>query len=249
MYSLIPILKEAAEQDAIFTVGKIETVGGELLNTKKFYPCDYKTYWLRPCMKVEFPSEAGGIAFGEVVEVQNNEWVIIKFDRDIDLDGKEFVIHHGTFIHGTLPMADMEINEKEIGLMGGKFPMPIIYFQELFTETKLPLENANDFIGENLRIYFLDDYHQNTAWLTEDHYENIVYPMKNYAYFLLDNLKKDLRIDYQYLDDNSQRIIGRVKTGDYKSGKNEASVFTRNLSGAELVASVAVKEDIRCGGC
>ncbi len=249
MYDLIPILKEAAEQDAIFSISKIEVIGGALTFQYKFYPCDYKTYWLRPCMTIFVDSESGGTATGEVQLVQNNEWVQIKFNVAIDQNAKSFVIKHGTFIHGTLPMADMAIDEREIGMMGSKFPLPIIYFQELFTETKLPLENANDFIGENLRIYFLDDYFQNTAWLTEDHYENIVYPMKNYAYFVLENLRKDLRVDYQYLDDNSQRVVGRVKTGDYKSGRNEASVFTRNLSGAELIASVAVKEDIRCGGC
>ena len=41
----------------------------------------------------------------------------------------------------------------------------------------------------------------------------------------------------------------KSKTGEYIKGGNKKSLFARNLSGAELIISLAIKEDIRCGGC
>jgi len=85
--------------------------------------------------------------------------------------------------------------------------------------------------------------------MTEDHYTDIINPMKNYALFFKEQLKKDLRIDYEYIDNNTQRIIKRVKAGEYVRGGNIVSTFGRNLSGVEFNLSIAVKKDPTCGGC
>ena len=251
MYDLINILKDAAEQDATFKIGSIEQIGGAFTFQYKFCSCNFQTYWLKPCMQILIDAEGTGVAIGKVQFVENNECVQIQFDREIDIEAKEFTIPHGSFIHGTLPMADVEFSFIERGNPSKDTykPMPAIYFQEIYSETLLTVEDANEFTGDNLRIYFLDDYKRNTKWTTKEHYENIINQMVNYARFFIENLKNDKRVDFDFIENNTQKIIRRVKTGEYVKGGNVMATFGRNLSGAELVMSIAVKRDNRCGGC
>lgn len=252
MYDLTPILTTAAEQNARFKVSSFANVEGQ---TYIFYSCNYHTYWLKPCFQFEIIAENGLPLVLKVVEVENNNFVkaqIIGGDGDqIPEDLQEFEIPSGTFIHGTLPMADVEISKIGNGDPAKQDfkPMPVIYHQEIYRKVKQINESANDYIAQNLRIYFLDDYLQNNSMLTQDHFNNIIYEMENYANFFVDNLKKDLRINKDYIDDNTHDIIFRVKAGEYVSGKNVKQTFARNLSGVELVISLAVKKDDRCGGC
>ena len=245
MYDLTPILKAAAEQNATFKIEEIQDLGN---NTYKFFSCDHKTYWLKPCFfKITVKQIAGGFPVGTVIEVVNNEYVVAKFTLPLTEIETSFSVVSGTFIHGTLPMADVEISR--IGNADSNEVMPVIYHQEIYRKSKQIRDSVNDYIGRDLRIYFLDDYLQNNAMLTQDHYNDIIYQMENYANFFVENLKNDLRIDKDYIDNNTHDIIFRVKTGEYLSGKNTKQIFTRNLSGVELVISIAVKKDDRCGGC
>jgi hypothetical protein len=181
-----------------------------------------------------------------VTELNNNVSFNATFEGTLVQFEKSFMISGGTFVHGTLPMAEIEINE--IGF-DDQCIMPVVYFQEIYTEAIQSIESANEFIGENLRIYFMNDYENDNAMLTSDHYSLIINQMKNYALFFLENLKEDKRVNEEYIQDNIQKIIKRVKTGEYIKGGNVVAVFGRNLSGVELNMSVAVKQDIRCGGC
>jgi len=240
MYDLIPILQKAAETEAIYKVASVEVVGDPLEFTYKILSCNLKTYWITSCTIIQI----GGVT-GEVIEVENNSFIIVKLESEIGTDIKEFPVPFGTFIHGTLPMAEIEINELGFECL----PMPAIYFQEIYTESLQTLESANEFIAENIRIYFLNDYQQDNNMLTRDHYSNIINQMKNYALFFKENLRKDLRVDYNYIDNNTQRIIKRVKAGEYQKGGNIIATFGRNLSGVEFNISIAVKKDNRCGDC
>ena len=246
MYDLINILKDTAEIDATFQVSSIEQIGGALTFQYKFFACDFKTYWLKPCMTIFVDGAEGNVQL-----VQNNEWVQIQFDREIDLETKSFTIPHGSFIHGTVPMADVELSFIERGNKSKETykPMPVIYFQEIYTETILNVDNSNEFTGDNMRIYFLDDYKQNNNWTTQEHYDNIINQMRNYALFFIEKLKEDKRVDYEFIENNTQKIVKRVKTGEYQKGGNTIATFGRNLSGTELILSIAVKRDNRCGGC
>jgi hypothetical protein len=75
--------------------------------------------------------------------------------------------------------------------------------------------------------------------------------MQNLAFFVLDNLKNDIkRIDKDYIENNTYKLINRVKTGVFKGTKgNEKSSFARNLSGVELNLGLAVKKDNDCCDC
>ena len=242
MYDLISILREAAEQDAIFSISKIEVIGDPSEFTYKFYSCGKMTHWLRPCMYIYVGGEKG-----EVQEVVNNECVQIVFENEIDLTVTSFSIPHGTFVYGTQPMADVEIDQKEIGMLGSGNPMPLIYFQEIYRTRTQPLDSPIQIIGIDLRIFFLNDYEQDNAWLTSDHYKNIVDQMVNYSEFFVQNLKDNTKqLDRSYLRNNSYDTIPRVKTGDYVKNANVSSIFARNLSGAELVIDVPVKKDKSC---
>ena len=243
MYDLIDIFKDISEIDAVFKIGSISQDG----TTYNFTSCDSKTYWLKPCMTIEVPAlTVGETATGKVDFVENNKSVQITFDVEIDTTIKDFLIPHGSFVHGTLPMAEIEINN--LGF-DDNCPMPVLYFQEIYTEILQTLDSSNDFIGDNLRLYFLDDYEQDNNMMTEDHYSDIINPMKNYALFFKEQLKKDIRIDTEYIEENTQRIIKRVKAGEYVRGGNVVSTFGRNLSGVEFNLSIAVKKDPTCGGC
>jgi hypothetical protein len=239
MFSIIDILRDAVEQVAVFKVKSVELIGNQSDNTYKFTSCDKKTYWLKTCMKVEVQTDF----FGKIVSVENNNSFIIKFDAELVGDVESFEIPAPTFVHGTMPMANIEIKNANC-------PMPMAYLFELFTQKFAKKHDANDYFAESLRIFFLADY-GNTDLTTSDHYKNVIYPMQNFAFFVLRNLKADiLRIDKEYIENNTYKLINRVKTGVFKGTKgNEKSSFTRNLSGVELVLTIGVKKDNDCCNC
>ena len=242
MYDLNPILKQAAETNAIFKIKEIQDLGG---GRYRFFSCDNKTYWLKPCMKIQIKQTTGNFLMLEVVEVVNNNYFEAVFDGTLVQLEDEFFVEAGSFVHGTLPMADVEVNRIGNGnpTKQNFKPLPLVYHQEIYRKQKQTIESSYDYIAQNLRIYFLDDYLQKTEWLTDDHYNNIIYQMENYANFFVENLKNDIKIDRQYIEFNTHDIIFRVKTGEYVSGKNVKSVFARNLSGVELVISLAVNKN------
>ena len=252
MYDLTPILRAAAEQNATFNVSSFENVEDQKY---VFYSCNYLTYWLKPCFQFEIIAENGLPLVLKVLEVENNNYVLAEIiggnGDQIPENLSSFSINHGTFIHGTLPMADVEISRLGNGNPATQTtkPMPLAYHQEIYRKTKQTEESANDYIAQDLRIYFLDDYLQDNSMLTEDHFNNIIYQMENYANFFVDNLKNDIRINRDFIENNTHDIIYRVKAGEYTSGKNIKQTFARNLSGVELAISLAVKKDNRCGGC
>jgi len=252
MYDLTPILRTAAERNATFKVSSFANIEGQKYI---FYSCNYHTYWLKPCFQFEIIAENGLSLVLKVLEVENNNSItaeIIGGNGDqIPENLSSFSISYGTFIHGTLPMADVEISRVGNGNSSTQTtkPMPLVYHQEIYRKTKQTEESANDYIAQDLRIYFLDDYLQDNSMLTEDHFNNIIYQMENYANFFVENLKNDVRINKDYIDNNTHDVIFRVKAGEYVSGKNVKQTFARNLSGVELIISLAVKKDDRCGGC
>ena len=244
MYDIIQILREAVEQEATFKVGESSFVN-ESEKIYKFTSCELNTYWLKPCMEVVFYSPDG---VGKILSVENNKSITVQFPNTLVGDTSSFTIPAPSFVHGTVPFANIEISN--IGIKNDDCEMPVSYLFELFTQKFLKREASNHFIAENLRIFFLDDYGINEL-TTSDHYENVIYPMQNFAFFVLDNLKKDIkRVDKTYIEDNSYKLINRVKTGVFKGTKgNEKSFFSRDLSGVELVLSLAIKKDNDCCDC
>lgn len=250
MYDLTPVLDAASQGGATFKIERIDTLDFDN-NKFRIFSCDRKTYWLKPCFSIELGQTTGGSIRGEVVAVSNNLYVDVVFESGLVQTKEEFTVSSGTFIHGTLPMADVEVSRIGNGdPTKQEFkPFPLVYHQEIYRKQKQTLESSNDYIGQNLRIYFLDEYLQNTGWITEKHYDNIIYPMENYANWFVENLRNDKRVNKDYIDNNTYDIIFRVKTGEYISNKNTKQVFAKNLSGVELVISLAIKKDNDCGGC
>ena len=239
MYDIIQILREAVEQEATFKVGESSFVN-ESEKIYKFTSCELKTYWLKPCMEVVFYSPDG---VGKILSVENNKSITVQFPNTLVGDTSSFTIPAPSFVHGTVPFANIEIKNAECD-------MPVSYLFELFTQKFLKKEASNHFIAENLRIFFLDDYGIDDL-TTSDHYQNVIYPMQNLAFFVLENLKKDIkRVDKGYIEDNSYKLINRVKAGVFKGTKgNEKSFFSRDLSGVELNLSLAIKKDNDCCDC
>jgi len=86
MYDLIDIFKDISEIDAVFKIGSISQDG----TTYNFTSCDSKTYWLKPCMTIEVPAlTVGETATGKVDLVENNKFVQITFDVEIDTTIKD----------------------------------------------------------------------------------------------------------------------------------------------------------------
>lgn len=244
MYDIISILKSAVEQEATFKIGETSFVGPQSDYTYKFTSCELKTYWLSPCMEIVIRPSNSNPQTGKIISVENNNSIIVKFENTLVGTFDSFDIPAPSFVHGTMPMANIEVKNAEC-------PMPLVYLFELFTQKFGRKEDVNNYISENLRIFFLDDYPNSNEWLTEDHYENVIYPMQNLAFFVLENLKNDIqRIDKDFIENNTYKLINRVKTGVFKGTKgNEKSFFTRNLSGVELNLSIAVKKDPNCCDC
>jgi hypothetical protein len=243
MYDIISILKSAVEQEATFKIRGLSFVGPESDYIYRITSCELKTYWLKPCMEIVIRPSNSNPQTGKIISVENNNSIIVKFENTLVGTFDSFDIPAPSFVHGTMPMSNIEIKNAECA-------MPLCYLFELFTQKFGKKNDVNTYFAENLRIFFLDDYGINDL-TTEDHYQNAIYPMQNFAFFVLENLKADiLRVDKEYIENNTYKIINRVKTGVFKGTKgNEKSFFTRNLSGVELNLTIGVKKDPNCCEC
>ena len=205
----------------------------ENLNTNL---CTNSTYWIFECMDISF----GGLE-GVVVNVSRNNYFDIKIGTELN-ETEGTVIYQilpPSFFHGTLPMANVEIKDDSC------IP-PICYLWEIFTSQYQNQFSTIEFIGQRIRLFFLNNYSQDD-YITDDHYNRCIYPMEQLALRFVEVLKNSNKIDTDYFQNEKFDLINRVKVGSYKGiNGNDKGLFNKNLSGVELVLNIAVVKESLC---
>jgi len=146
-----------------------------------------------------------------------------------------FLLTVPKYIHGTLKMAQNEIdainNKTEL--------VPFVYLYEVIKDRKNT--DSESMIDRNteLRIFFLNS--ANTSdWLTDDHYENVIYPMQQ----MVDLFIKQIEKNKLFTDNLDYECLPLLNISE--EGRQENSVFDCNLSGVELRLSAEIRHDLSC---
>jgi len=198
--------------------------------------CTKSTFWIFDCMNLEF----SGLD-GVVVNVVKDAYFDVKIGTKLNEDEGIviFQLLPPKFIHGTVPMADIEIKDDSC-------VPPICYMWEIFTSQYQSKDSIIEYIGQRIRLFFLNNYSTDDH-LTDDHYNRCILPMEAMALHFVQTLNESKKIDYFYLQNERFDIIPRVKVGSYRGiNGNDKGLFNKNLSGVELVINIPVKKDTSC---
>jgi hypothetical protein len=212
--------------------GKIQLLVGQKNYTYRvFMECGQSTLWIAKGMIIN------GL---KVVNVVNDAYFDILSKEIISDSFITLPLPNVSFVHGTVPMADMEIRQDTTNV-------PICYLFELFATEYQKKDSPISQIGKYVSIFFLNDYSENEL-VTDDHYAVCIKPMTNLAVYFVEQLKQNGLIDKNYIEENTFEIVNRVKIGNYvnKLNANSESVFSRPLSGVELVISVPILKIETC---
>jgi len=139
------------------------------------------------------------------------------------------------YIHGTLKMAQNEvdaINNKEL-------LVPFVYLFEVIRDRKNTDEESMIDRTTELRIFFLNS--ANTSdWLTDDHYENVIYPMQQ----MVDLFMAKVKINKLFAENLDYECLPLINISE--EGQQENSIFDCNLSGIELRLTADIRFDLSC---
>lgn len=169
------------------------------------------------------------------------EFVINQYIKIRPIDGgllptvDSFDVITPNYIHGTVKMAANEIDavNNKVDLV------PFVYLFEVIREDENTDEESMIDRESDLRIFFL-----NTAnykdWLTEDHYTNVIYPMRQ----MVDLFIKKVKASKFFTYDTDYQKINYINFS--QDGNQKESVFDCNLSGIELKLFAKIREDLSC---
>lgn len=187
------------------------------------------------------------LSIGDTVEILGLKHKIIAMNMNVSitieptngsvlpLPNTEFMIPAPTYIHGTLKMAQNEVD----AISNKTLLVPFVYLFEVIrdrknTDTESMIDRETD-----LRLFFLNS--ANTGdWLTDDHYTNVIDPMQQ----MVDLFMRLVEKNRLFTDNISYDCLPLINVSE--TGTQEESVFDCNLSGIELRLSAEIREDLSC---
>ena len=189
------------------------------------------TQWLMNGMLFEL----SGTLF-TVRDLKFNEGFTIKPSIDVvSIAETEITLTSPKYFHGTLKMVRNAITantkKKEI--------LPFIYLFEVINDRKVnDAESAIDRESE-LRLFFLGSA-DTKNWLTDSHYDNVIYPMSVLTRKFI-SIIKDSKFFTYIFDYDESNLINVSENGN--QGK---SIFDINLSGIEMRLFSEIRKDLSC---
>ena len=187
------------------------------------------------------------LSIGDTVEILGIDYKIVDMVMNVSitiepanggalpLPNTEFMIPAPTYIHGTLKMAQNEVD----AITNKTLLVPFVYLFEVIrdrknTDTESMIDRETD-----LRLFFLNS--ANTGdWLTDDHYINVINPMQQMVDLFIRLIEKN-RL---FTDNISYDCLPLINVSE--TGTQDESVFDCNLSGIELRLSAEIREDLSC---
>ena len=200
------------------------------------------TYWLRPCKSVTI--KIGGLDYLYKIEA-------LTIDESITLKpightqdpgpGDLFTIPAPLFRHGTARKINTELTK-----IKQRNKAPFIWLFEVIEETykgskQDPLERETP-----LRLFFFDEADPNNM-LTEDHYTEVIRPLRNLVFAFIDKIKANPGL----FDPETENKIGYLPDwGQFNSVKGfEKKIIDENWSGIELKKTLKIFKNKVCKPC
>jgi hypothetical protein len=150
-----------------------------------------------------------------------------------------FTVAAPKFFHGTIKMTNNEVNK----LSAGAQVSPMVYLNEPFPErTPEDVQAANQSVAD-CRLLFLGSCKVDD-WLSEDHYQKVVKPMKQLRDLFIDALRNHPAVGRLTGGSNIDHVIAGWNPTE--QGKDK-SLFKWNMSGCEYRVDVPVlKQSCSC---
>ena len=139
---------------------------------------------------------------------------------------------------GTIIATSEELNN--INLSWNKFPM--IYVHDIIVE-KYSFDATSIVERESeLNLYFLVDS-DNQNWLTKDHYNYAISPMRNLLFAFIDALDTSISVGLY----SNGEVFNHAKFGVYFADKgHEKKIFNDDLSGTQLKITIPFLSTLYC---
>ena len=139
-------------------------------------------------------------------------------------DAKQVTYQPPFFFHGT-PYA----TNSHLSHLNDINKVPMIYLMEIINERFGGPESRG--LTVDLRLFFLDVANF-SDWMTDDHYSNVIIPMRALAARFVNGLTDSRRY---FATDNGGRLVNHAKFGVFQNYKGHLnSLFNDRLSGVEL---------------
>lgn len=165
-----------------------------------------------------------GIDAFTINEVEPNEWISVLQSPPPTFEG-EALLPEPFYIHGTKKATNREWTISTSDLTA---KTPIIWLLGPVRYMSFGRENSKEYEAD-IRLFFLDETDP-TNYYTEDHLEQVVYPMEQLANEFLKTLSMDK--NYQTLD--QWEIIEFSRFGTEQDNGFFQNILDANLSGVEL---------------
>jgi hypothetical protein len=182
------------------------------------------------------------------IHIDGRKYRIVSLEKDasIKLKGRRkpevdsFQAYSPKYFHGKA----IDTNA-ELSMVDDKDEItPLVYFTEIYTDRFYP----NDELVEretDIRMFFLTTANYED-WITNDHYDKVIKPMRDLAYNFIETLEKSKIIGKfaSYYD-----LTNHAKFGIYLLRKGaEKRIFNDNYSGVEFRVRLPILKDMTCEG-
>ena len=213
------------------TTFKIDECIDNLDGTYTLKTCD--TLYLQACKEVTIDGKKY-----RITKLDFNKSITVKGKKKPEVT--EFDIYPISYFHGKA----IDTNA-EISMVDDKDTItPLVYFTEIYTDRFYP----NDELVErtvDIRMFFLTTANYED-WKTDEHYDQVIKPMRNLTYNFINVLDKSKIIGKfaSYYD-----LTNHAKFGIYLLRKGaEKRIFNDNYSGVEFKIRLPILKDMTCEG-
>jgi len=146
-----------------------------------------------------------------------------------------FIIPAPKYLHGTLKDARTEVTAE----VDKELVYPLGYLKEVIRDRKNTDDESMIDREVDLRIFFINSANTD-SWLTDDHYENVIYPMQS----MVDLFMRKVRSSKLFIDELDYNCLPLVDIS--VDGEQEKSLFDSNVSGIENRLFALIREDLSC---
>lgn len=208
---------------------KIDNVIDNNDGTYKLEVCD--TGYLQECRDITIGNRTYNIQ-----DVKHNEYLIIKGkSAPEEMEFQPYPYH---YFHGKAVETNAELDMID----DAELKTPLVYLVEILQDRFYP----NDELIErtvDIRMFFLTTANYD-EWLTNEHYDKAIKPMRNLVYKFIETLDKSKIIGRfaEYYD-----LINHAKFGIFILRKGATNrIFDDNYSGVEFKMRLPILKDLTC---
>ena len=229
MFKVIDVVKDLVlTTDNSIKITKVNDLGGNLY---ELVTCDYKH--VNKCNTISIDSTT------YTIKDYSDNGLIVE-SQTLPITG-DYTISNITFIHGTYTDANkaMLLMDEE----GEKFDNIAFFVSTPLREIVNldPLKSLFTTVEVQLLLLSSNNIHD---WCPDDHYNNAIYPMRNYADLILKNVD-NRRIDFERTD--KADILNLIDVGIYKDKSgSEVSLFDYTYSGVLLSFDLGIRKGHKC---